>query len=147
MDASLLTMKLGRCPVCHTTLDVLAIAEDEAARELLVLLATLDAALGRALLAYLSLWRPEKIDMRWDRALRLVREALALESDTDRLARALTETVESIRAKGNGRPLSSHNYLRRVLEHLPPATERAPEGTVAPTSRTAEAMRRLVSGV
>lgn len=143
-------MNLGRCPVCHASVDLAAMAEDEAGRELLALLAQCEAALGRALIAYLGLWRPAKHDLRWDRALRIAREALALDADPQRLAWALTETVESLRSKGDSRPLKTHGYLRRVLESAPAAVCAQPqEGAHVPraASRTAQAMRKLISGV
>jgi hypothetical protein len=140
-------MKIGRCPVCHAHLALDAIAQDEAARELLALLASLDADLARALVSYLGLWRPAKQDLAWSRALRLVRETLALDADTTRLARALGDAVDALRAKGGPLPLRSHGYLKRVIEG---AQAQAPHGDAVrqrgATSRTAEAMRRLVQG-
>ncbi|TCS70696.1 hypothetical protein EDC61_11423 [Sulfuritortus calidifontis] len=114
-------MMLGRCPVCHSHLSLEAIVQDDAARELLGVLSALDATLSRALVGYLGLWRPAKQDLRWDRALRLAREALALSDDAARLALALSETTEAIRAKGGATPIKSHGYLKRVLEGAPQA--------------------------
>lgn len=108
-------MKLGRCPVCHASLHLDALMQDEAGSELLALFAGLDAELGRALIAYLGLFRPEKSDLSLARTLRLAREVLTL-ADADRLAWALAETVEGLRAKGTVRRLGNHNYLRRVLD-------------------------------
>lgn len=115
-------MMLGRCPVCHAHLQLEAIVQDEAARELLGVLSALEATLSRALVGYLGLWRPAKQDLRWDRALRLAREVLAMEQDAARLAWALVETTEAIRGKGGARPIKSHGYLKRVLEGAPQAT-------------------------
>lgn len=129
-------MRLGRCPVCHAHLHLDALVQDAAGRELLGLLATLPEGLGRALMPYLGLWRPARGDLDNARALRLAREALALDADPDRLAWALAETVEGIRAKGdkgdkgdkgNARRMTNHNYLKRVLEGLP---QSAPAGAV-----------------
>lgn len=144
-------MKIGRCPVCHAHLALDAIVQDDAARELLALLASLDADLARAIVSYLALWRPAKQDLAWHRALRLARETLALDADAARLAAALVHTVEAIRAKGAQPPLRSHGYLKRVIEG---AQAQAAHGDAVPqrgaqrgaTSRTAEAMRRLVQG-
>ncbi len=144
-------MKIGRCPVCHAHLALDAIVQDDAARELLALLASLDADLARAIVSYLALWRPVKQDLAWHRALRLARETLALDADAARLAAALVHTVEAIRAKGAQPPLRSHGYLRRVIEG---AQATAPQENIARTprppraapSRTAEAMRRLIEG-
>ncbi|MFN7001758.1 MAG: hypothetical protein ACK4ST_17300, partial [Elioraea tepidiphila] len=97
-------------------------AEDEAARELMALLSTLDATLGRALVAYLGLFRSGSRALSWERALRLAREALALDADPLRLGAALSQTVEQLRAKRDGgdiRPLSGHGYLKKVLAGTP----------------------------
>jgi hypothetical protein len=114
-------MRLGRCPVCHAHLHLDALVQDEAGRELLGLCATLPDDLGRALVGYLSLWRPARGDLDHARALKLAREVLALDPDPARLAWALAETVESLRAKGEARRMTNHNYLRRVLEGMPQA--------------------------
>jgi hypothetical protein len=112
-------MRLGRCPVCHAHLHLDALVQDEAGRDLLALFATIQDDLGRALVGYLTLFRPAKSDLSNARALRLAREVLALEADPGKLAWALCETVESLRAKGESRAIKNHNYLRRVLENAP----------------------------
>ncbi len=139
-------MNLGRCPVCHSHIALEAIVQDDAGRELLALLAGLDADLARPLVGYIGLFRPPKQDLRNLRALQLARETLALSEPGPRLASALLETVESLRAKA-GPPLKGHNYLRRVLESTP-----APSACVvlAPrashrTSKTADALNALES--
>jgi hypothetical protein len=145
-------MIVGRCPVCHSHLALEAIIEDDCARELLGILAALPDDLGRALIGYLGLWRPAKQDLRWDRALGLAREVLALDTDQARLAWALAETVEAIRAKGGQTPIKSHGYLKRVLENAPAAisatttTARTTAANARTSSRTADAMRRLIEG-
>lgn len=121
-------MRLGRCPTCHAHLQLEAIVQDDAGRELLALLAGLDAHLGRPLVAYLGLFRAARRDLANDRALRLAREVLALPASPQRLGDALAATVESIRAKGQDGPVRNHNYLRRVLEGTPdPCAVLAPE--------------------
>ena len=138
-------MNLGRCPVCHSHIGLEAIVQDDAGRELLALLAALDADTSRPLVSYLGLFRPEKQDLRNIRALQLARDVLDLSAPGPRLAQALTETVESLRAKA-GPPLKNHNYLKRVLESTPmkpgaaaiyarPATPRV--------SKTADALNAL----
>ena len=115
-------MRLGRCPVCHAHLYLDALVQDEAGRALMGVLAAQPDDLGRALVGYLSLFRPEKSDLENGRALRLAREALALEPDAARLAWALAETVDGVRAKGGAaRRMTNHNYLRRVIECAPAA--------------------------
>jgi hypothetical protein len=140
-------MNLGRCPVCHCHLDLEAIVQDDCARELLALLAGCDADLARAVIGYLGLWRPAKQDLRWDRALRLAREVLALEPNPQRLAWSLAETVEALRSKGGQMPLKSHGYLMRVLGSAPASIPQpAACHERRASSRTSEAMRRLVEG-
>ncbi|MEO1766770.1 hypothetical protein [Thiobacter aerophilum] len=111
-----------RCPVCHAEAALEAWAEDEAAREMMAILSALDATLGRPLVAYLGLWRSASRALAWERAVRIAREVLALEADAQRLAAALSQTVEQLRVKrdaGDVRPLTGHNYLKRVLEGMP----------------------------
>ena len=142
-------MMLGRCPVCHAHISLEAVCQDEAGRELLGLLATLPGETGRALVQYLGLFRPEKRDLANDRALRLAREALALSADPARLARAMSETVEALRAKGGG-PLRNHNYLRRVLEGLPDdvvVVERAGGAYALPARRRVTAAEQAVMAI
>ena len=110
-------MNLGRCPVCHSHIQLEAIVQDEAASKLLGILTGMDAELSRPLVAYLGLFRPPKRDLANDRALKLCQEVIELTSDNQRLAAALAQTVEQIRAKGGG-PLKNHNYLKRVLENI-----------------------------
>lgn len=61
-------MNLGRCPVCHSHISLEAIVQDDAGRELLAMLAGLDADLARPLVAYLGLFRPPRQDLRNVRA-------------------------------------------------------------------------------
>ncbi len=134
-----------RCPVCHAEAALEAWAEDEAARELMALLSTLDATLGRPLVAYLGLFRSGSRALSWERALRLAREVMALESDPLRLAAALSQTVEQLRAKRDGgdiRPLSGHGYLKKVLEGTPAAVEVLGRGEPA---RAVPLARRITS--
>lgn len=108
-----------RCPVCHADAALEAWAEDDAAREMMGLLAGLDAPLGRALAAYLGLFRSRSRALAWERAVRLAREVLSLGIDEAVLSQALSDTVEAMRQKreaGDIRPLENHNYLKRVAE-------------------------------
>ncbi|MCL6619471.1 MAG: hypothetical protein K6T33_06735 [Thermomonas hydrothermalis] len=110
-----------RCPVCHAEAALEAWVEDDAAREMMALLSGLDAQLGRALAAYLGLFRSKTRALAWERALRLAREVLALGLDEAVLAQALSDTVEAMRVKreaGDIRPLENHNYLKRVAESV-----------------------------
>lgn len=153
-------MKLGRCPVCHSRLHLDALVQDEAGRELLGLLAGLESETGRALVLYLTLFRPAHQDLRNDRAVRLARGALELGEGQAPgvLAVALNETVDALRKKGALEPLSDHQYLKRVMKTVagresgqwpvasdqqamaaPTTDHRSP----APASATARAIRKL----
>lgn len=110
-------MNLGRCPVCHSHIQLEAIIQDEAASKLAGMLASMDGELSRPLVGYLGLFRPPKRDLANDRALKLCQEVIELTPDHARLSAALAQTVETIRSKGGG-PLKNHNYLKRVLESV-----------------------------
>lgn len=119
-------MQLTRCPVCHSRIGLEQCTQDEAGRELLAILAKQDTLTGSALVAYLGLFRSPNRDLSNDRALKLANEVLAL-ADTYRLTSCLAHTVESLRAKRQEqhaqgmsiKPLSNHNYLKKVLESTP----------------------------
>lgn len=111
-------MKLSRCPICHSNLHLDALTNDDAARQMLALVAPLDGGLGRVLVAYVGLFRPAKSDLSFNRALKLANEAMALTTNMDYLRVALEQTVislQSARAEGQARPLTNHNYLKKVL--------------------------------
>jgi hypothetical protein len=144
-----------RCPACHAEHSLEAAVEDDAARELMGVLADLPREVSRPLAAYLGLWRARTRALAWERALRISREALALHPDTLLVGAALSETVEAMRGKqaaGGWKPLGNHNYLKRVLESLAArgatgttAIQRPDERQRAPASRTAQALQDLES--
>jgi hypothetical protein len=106
-------MQLNRCPICHSRISLEALAQDDAGRELLGMLAKMDTETGTALVGYLSLFRSACRDLANDRALKLAREALGL-GHYLAVAQAMRLTVDSLQGKG-GKPLTNHNYLRKVL--------------------------------
>lgn len=136
------------CPCCFARFGIEAALEDEAARELMVLLADLPREIARPLVSYLSLFRSASRALAWDRALRLARETLAL-GDHGALGAALSETVDAMRTKqgeGNWRPLGNHNYLKRVLESCLArgiAVTSAMRDAPQPTSKTGQALAAL----
>ncbi len=116
-------MQVSRCPVCHSRINLETLAQDEAGRELLGLLAQLDTSAGTALATYLGLFRSATRDLANDRALRLAIEIQELGGGTfpPHLCTAMAETVQGMRAKqdeGTFKPLTNHNYLKRVLESV-----------------------------
>lgn len=135
-------MQLGRCPTCHSRINLEAVMQDESARELLALLASLDKNTGTALVAYLGLFRAKSRDLANDRALRLAKEALEL-TTPNALTPALAHTVEQMRGKqqaGGFKPLTNHNYLKRVLENDGgQAIEALPAGVVPANRQQARA--------
>ncbi|NWO06346.1 MAG: hypothetical protein HLX50_11805 [Alteromonadaceae bacterium] len=115
-------MKLGRCPICHSHIQLEALIQDDAGSELLRLLATLGRPLARPLVQYLGLFRPAKSDLSNARALKLAQETLEL-ADRDSLVAGLQDTVRSLhekRHRGETKPLRNHNYLKQVLASVAP---------------------------
>lgn len=110
-----LGMQLNRCPVCHSRIALEQLAQDEAGRELLGLLVKLDIETGTALVGYLGLFRSASRDLANDKALKLAREVLQL-GNTAQVAYAMRQTVETLQGR-QSKPLSNHNYLKRILEH------------------------------
>ena len=146
-------MQLSRCPVCHSRIHLESLCQDEAGRELLGLLTQLDTGTGAALVTYLGLFRPATRDLANDRALRLATEVAELGDGgfPPHLGAALAETVQSMRAKqdeGSFKPLTNHNYLKRVLESVEtrPAGNTAlsaPQAARKPVSKTAQGIELL----
>ena len=114
------------CPCCHAQFSIETVIQDESARELIAM----KAEFPRSLFAYLSLFRPEKRALAWDRMSRLTREVLDLGQTWGavELETALAETVTALRGRGKG-PLKNHNYLKRVLESHGPGTMDQVPGT------------------
>lgn len=151
------------CPICHSRNSVEAAILTEAGQAYTRLLLRQPDWLRYSLARYVLLFAPAGREMAYDRRLRLVEETLALDADPRRLAAALAETVEAIMAKraaGDVRPLSGHNYLRKVLDGTPPSppcvTGGVPEGrgglsteshesqpTPAPRGKRAQAISAL----
>ncbi len=119
-------MKLCRCPVCHSNIHLDALTNDDAAKEMLTMLAPMDGGFARALVAYMGLFRPAKSDLSFSRAVKLGQEVLLLSSNKDWLRAALEETILKIQAgklqaansQGQARQLTNHNYLKKVLESV-----------------------------
>lgn len=111
-------MHLTRCPVCHSRISLEQLVQDEAGRDLLTLLTRLDKSTGTVLVTYIGLFRSQSRDLANNRALKLAQDTLALAAEPQLLT-AMANVVESMRAKqqqGSFKPLSNHNYLKRVLE-------------------------------
>lgn len=113
-------MKLCRCPVCHTDIHFDQLIEDDAGRELLGLITELKYGVARPLVSYIALFRPEKSALSNSRAVKLMREVLAIFPPSQLLAHALSETVNAVQKKRRDSkklaPLSNHSYLKQVIE-------------------------------
>ena len=113
-------MNLCRCPYCHARISLDALVQDEAGRELMIIFAKMRPAMAGAMLAYLSLFRPEKQDLRNDRALSLAKEVIKLAS-ADLLKQALTNAVAAARerqTKGVWRKPKDHGWLKAFIVEL-----------------------------
>lgn len=131
------------CPCCHAKYSLDAALEGEAAGELQVFLAQA-GPLARPLVAYLGMFRSKSRALSFDRAVKLAREVLELPADPRALAAALGETVEALRQKrdaGQVKPLSNHNYLKRVLESVADRGGNLPEAAPADSREIAPAPR------
>lgn len=112
-------MKLVRCPVCHTHIDLLSLVEDQAGRELLIEVAKLEGWFAPSLLTYIALFKPAKSDLNNARALKLIKEVLSFHSNKKLLAKACDITVQQIRAKrveSKAQPLKDHKYIKSVID-------------------------------
>ncbi len=110
-------MKIGRCPVCKNHLHIESIIQDDAAREMMSVLNKLDMLCRAAAVSYIGLFRSATRDLANDRALKLIKEVLALDTNNQRLTVALSSTVENMRIKQEQqsfKPLNNHNYLNDV---------------------------------
>ncbi|MER2490661.1 hypothetical protein [Catenovulum sediminis] len=143
-------MKLARCPVCHTHIDLLSLVEDQAGRDLLIAVTKLETWCAPPVLAYIGLFKPAKSDLNNARALKLLNEVLTLHPNRKLITEACDVTVQQIRAKrveGNAKPLKDHAYLKSVIEtqksnyHTQPQPTKT---TVNPINRqfTAEELAR-----
>lgn len=119
------------CPCCGCVASAEAWLADSDAREALRLALSLPGSLGPSLLRYLSLFRPARRALGWDRALKLLRE-LEEPIRTGSLQRhgrpwaaplavwqAALDQVLAARDEGRLKlPLKSHGYLFEVVVGL-----------------------------
>lgn len=143
------------CPCCHATFPLEAALQHEAGREVMAMLAGMQPELSRPLLHYLGFFRPAKQQLGWGRALRLMREVLALlPMPADVLAFGLNEaarTLDDKRQAPGWKPLGNHNYLLRCLESAQArdgavvqlATAGTPAAPRLPRSKAGEALVSL----
>lgn len=117
-------MKLCKCPICHSEISLEALIEDDAGRELLNTIINIDGNCGRAVVAYLGLFKPQKNSLANSRALKIVQSLFELYPPSNVLEKALIDTVEQVRRNrretGRCEPLANHNYLKKVYESVKP---------------------------
>lgn len=117
-------MKLCRCPICHSDINLDQLLEDDAGRELLGVVSGLKSEVARPLVNYIALFRPTKSALSNSRAVKLIREVLDMYPQTPLLAHALNETVQSVtkkrREQSNVAQLTNHNYLKQVYDSQAP---------------------------
>ncbi|HEH9650705.1 TPA: hypothetical protein SIC23_000999, partial [Pasteurella multocida] len=92
-------MKLCRCPVCHSDINLDQLLEDDAGRELLTILTQLKYGIARPLVSYIALFRPAKSALNNARAVKLINDVLSLFPQSHLLAHALSETVNAVQNK------------------------------------------------
>jgi hypothetical protein len=147
-------MKLTRCPICHGQIHLEALVQDESGRQLMAALVPLSVEHGSALVGYIGLFRSHNRDLANDRALRLVREVLELGGQE--ITPALAEVIEAMRSKAQQnpavwKPLSNHNYLKRVIEgmglQVAPGVQQSGVMTVAPAASPARMTSKTAQGL
>jgi hypothetical protein len=114
-------MHLTTCPVCHSSIDLLSLVEDKASSELLLEVAKLESWLAPNVLLYIGLFKPAKSKLNNSRALKLLKETLALTSNKRLLLKACEATVLNIREARKtqkAKPFKDHAYLERVIDSM-----------------------------
>ena len=114
-------MHLTTCPVCHSNIDLLSLVEDKASSELLAEVANLDSWLAPNVLLYIGLFKPGKSKLNNSRALKLLKETLALTSNKRLLLKACETTVLNIREARKTKtpkPFKDHAYLIQVIDSM-----------------------------
>lgn len=112
-------MQIARCPCCRARISLEYIVQDECSKELMGLMTSLPDMVSRPLTLYLGLFRSEKRDLSNDRALKLAKDAISTCEEQQTLGHALEEAVQAMRVKqdqGVFKPLTNHNYLKRIVE-------------------------------
>ena len=131
------------CPVCHAAFPLEVALQHEAGREVMAMLAGMEPTLAHPLITYIGFFRPAKQQLGWGRALRLMREVVALDGlAVPVLVLGLieaTRTLDDKRHQPGWKPLGNHNYLRRCLES---AQARHDAGAVVQLTDSAQAPAR-----
>ncbi|KAF1692741.1 hypothetical protein CSC62_13990 [Pseudoxanthomonas jiangsuensis] len=146
------------CPDCGAQAHLSAFFVEDDGKRLAALLAEMQPELGRAVIAYLGLFKPPKNALRLSRAVKLVQELAALVATGDvckdertGVRRPATPTtwaigIETMLAQraALSLPLESHGYLRAVVYGLADKADAAAERQ---REESARAGRHLTSPV
>lgn len=133
------------CPCCAARFPIEAALTDEQARQAVATALQLPDSLGDRLLRYMALFRPAKRALSWDRATRLLGQALTMmqAGEIERKGKAWRapewawrEGLEQVLARRDklDLPLTSHGYLLEIVA-----------GIAAREGEKAEAARRPVN--
>ena len=127
------------CPGCGAIASADSWNNDANCRETLLVISRLPSPLPKAVLGYLSLFRPGKQSLTWKKALRLAIEIEELTAkgfvhvqgriDRDCQARIWAQAMEQMveRRVGLTLPLPNHTYLSKVAYDLAEQTNRRTE--------------------
>ncbi len=131
------------CPHCAFQAEVEAFFADDEGKRLAAVVAELPAECGRAVLAYLRLFKPVKTGLRTARAVKLSREVLALvaagevcKDERSGMRRVATpamwaQGIEQMLSQRDRLtlPLDSHGYLRAVVYSIADSADAVAERT------------------
>lgn len=146
---------LATCPHCAFTGEVEAFFADDEGKRLAAVLAELPAECGRAVIAYLRLFKPAKTGLRTARAVKLAREVAALiaagevcKDERGGVRRAATpgmwaQGIEQMLAQRDrlSLPLESHGYLRAVVFGIADSADAAAERQRETQARTGQHLK------
>ena len=139
------------CPACGCVGDAEAFLVEDEAKRLAVSFASMDPALGRAVLSYLRLFKPHSQALRLGRAVKIVSELMALvesgtvcrDERTD-VRRAATPSMwaagieQMLASPPSGLPLANHHYLRAVVFGIADTTEAKAEAKIEEQRRAGQ---------
>ena len=128
-------MKL-RCPACGHSADLLDFANEQAARQVVLMVADLPKSLGRLTLRYLGLFKPTQKSLSWERTLKLL-QPIKADIEAARIERhgriwaapeaywlhAFTTVIEKAETQTLKLPLKNHGYLYEVISSQQNAAE------------------------
>ncbi len=134
-------MTQATCPHCAFQAEIEAFFADDEGKRLAAVVSELPPECGRAVLAYLRLFKPAKTGLRTARAVKLAREVLALvaagsvcKDERSGLRRPASPSmwaqgIEQMLAQRDrlSLPLESHGYLRAVVFGLADSVDAAAE--------------------